>query len=117
MKVETVDHAKVACKKLTQLGTQTAIITMGEEGAVFATQTSDAEHVPNPPMSEPVRDTTGAGDSFVGALAMLSARCPTMELKEKLKRACQVASQSVTRKGTQTSYPKLEEVTCDLFLI
>jgi ribokinase len=47
-------------------------------------------------------DTTGAGDSFVGAFAFGLASGLPEELAVKL--GCAIASQSVTRRGTQSSY-------------
>jgi len=51
-------------------------------------------------------DTTGAGDSFVGAFAA--------KLKEgeeiAMKFGCTAAGISVTRKGAQSSYPSYEEI-------
>jgi ribokinase len=57
-------------------------------------------------------DTTGAGDAFVGALAVgLADRIP---LSQAIPRAIAAAALSVTRPGAQASYPSLAEV--DAFL-
>ncbi|WP_418605236.1 PfkB family carbohydrate kinase [Georgenia sp. SUBG003] len=53
-------------------------------------------------------DTTGAGDSFVGALAVELAGGAT--LQEAVGLATKVAAVAVTRRGAQTSFPTLEEV-------
>lgn len=113
MSVETIDDAKKACEKLHQLGCQTSIITMGEQGAIVSDKPGSCEHVDIEKCSS-VCDSTGAGDSFVGTLALLMARKGDLPLKEQVKRACRVASQSVEKKGTQTSYPTKEELRFDL---
>ncbi len=114
MTVETIDDAKKACKKLFELGSRIIIITMGEQGAVVSDKEGQYDHV-EVEKSSKVCDSTGAGDSFVGTLALLMARKDNLTLKEQVKRACQVASQSVEKKGTQTSYPTKEELRFNLF--
>ena len=47
-------------------------------------------------------DTTGAGDAFVGAFSFGVAS--KLEIEECLKLALQKATDSVTKKGTQSSY-------------
>ena len=54
---------------------------------------------------EMVVDTTGAGDAFSGALVCFLVEKPELELGEAIKRACYVASISVQKEGTQSSYP------------
>ncbi|CAF2741462.1 unnamed protein product [Rotaria sp. Silwood2] len=112
--VETIDNAKKACQKLHELGCRKVIITMGSQGAVILNGEGQCEHVEIEKCSS-VCDTTGAGDSFVGTLALLMAREEKMALKEQVKRACRVASQSVEKKGTQTSYPTKDELRFNLF--
>lgn len=55
--MSTIDDAKDAIAKLQSLGCRTVIITMGENGAVFATQDDPTPiHIPAPSVT-PV-DTT-----------------------------------------------------------
>ena len=114
MNVKTVDDAKKACEKLHRLGCRVSIITMGSQGAVISNEEGRYEHI-EIEKSSSVCDSTGAGDSFVGTLALLMARKEKMSLREQVKRACRVASQSVERKGTQTSYPTRDELGFNLF--
>lgn len=86
---------------------------MGEQGAVVSENQGQYEHVKIEKCSS-VCDSTGAGDSFVGTLALLMAQRKDLSLKEQVKRACRVASQSVEKKGTQTSYPTKDELRFDL---
>lgn len=87
---------------------------MGEQGAVVSEKEGQYEHVQIEKCSS-VCDSTGAGDSFVGTLAVLMAQRKDLSLKEQVRRACAVASQSVEKKGTQTSYPTKEELHFNLF--
>merc|ERR1719167_741322 len=57
-----------------------------------------------------VVDTTGAGDAFVGSLAYFISSHPTMSLQEKVKRSCSLASLTVLKAGTQSSYPYRAQV-------
>ncbi|KAF6776426.1 hypothetical protein AHF37_03740, partial [Paragonimus kellicotti] len=62
-----------------------------------------------------VVDTTGAGDSFVGALAYFVSSYPQLSTLEHVRRALWVASQSVRKVGTQSSYPNRDELHPTLF--
>ncbi|KAA3674361.1 ribokinase, partial [Paragonimus westermani] len=62
-----------------------------------------------------VVDTTGAGDSFVGALAYFVSSHPQLSTLEHVRRALWVASQSVRKVGTQSSYPNRDELHPTLF--
>ena len=75
------------------------IVTLGEKGAVLVDE--NKTHYFEAPTVNAI-DTTGAGDSFIGTFAY--------ELSESnspdscIKKAVEKASQSVTKKGTQSSY-------------
>lgn len=47
----------------------------------------------------------GAGDAFVGALATYLVTHKDQPMHQIIGAACYVATQSVTKEGTQTSYP------------
>ena len=53
-------------------------------------------------------DTTGAGDSFIGALCSCLSR--DVDMKEAMEFATRVAALTVTRRGAQTSIPYKTEV-------
>jgi ribokinase len=81
-------------------GVPSVVVTLGGAGAVVV-HDGAAHHVPAPAVS--VRDTTGAGDAFVGALA---ARLATGDdLLAAARFAVRVAAHSVQRSGAQPSYP------------
>ena len=85
------------------------LLTLGASG-VFT-----GKGIVTAPSVETVVDTTGAGDAFVGALSYFSATFPAMPLEEKVRRSCIIASDSVKRKGTQSSYPKRCDLPSELF--
>ena len=103
--VEGVDGALSAAPRLLSLGPRSAVITVGEAGAVFASGDS-TEHLPAPKVD--VVDTTGAGDAFVGALATQLARDAPLE--EAVAYAVRAGAAAVTREGAQGALPTPEVV-------
>lgn len=103
--VETVDDAIRAAEALRAEGVGTAIITLGENGALFHDGTP--VHVPafN---AGPVVETTGAGDAFNGGFATALARGD--DPIDAVRFGCATAAISVTRPGTAPSMPTLAEV-------
>ncbi|XP_053162052.1 ribokinase isoform X5 [Hemicordylus capensis] len=99
---------------LLERGCKTAIVTLGPEGCVMVSKEESApKHVPAQKVTSV--DTTGAGDSFVGALAFYLAYYPTWPLEEMLRKANRIASVSVQAMGTQSSYPYRKDLPQDLF--
>lgn len=93
---------------------QLIVVTLGEKGLVYRTQ---GESVYIAGHSVPTIDTTGAGDSFVGA--MLAQILQTNEPLSKLKRAAihnvlcfanAAAAISTTKNGAIPSLPEREEI-------
>lgn len=94
------ESARNAAQVLHNRGVRNVIITLGGEGAFLSTQeTSSVVRAP----SVQVRDTTGAGDVFNGALAV--ALCRQSEWKAAIEFACEAASRSVLKEGAQESIP------------
>ncbi len=105
LSVETLEEAETAAQKLREMGTQIAIITLGERGALLVDDEGPT-HVPA--VETRAIDTTGAGDAFIGSLAYFLAQGKA--LREAIKRANAVAAISVTKVGTQVSFPWREEI-------
>jgi ribokinase len=103
--VEGVDGALSAAPELLSLGPRSAVITVGEAGAVFADGESTG-HLPAPKVE--VVDTTGAGDAFVGALAVQLARDASLE--EAVAYAARAGAAAVTKEGAQGALPTPEVV-------
>ena len=77
------------------------LVTLGSNGAILRTSHGEIIKVTAP--NTEVIDTTGAGDGFVGAFA--AALNAGKELKTALEYAIRFASNSVGKKGAQSSYP------------
>lgn len=75
------------------------IVTLGEKGAVLVDE--NKIHYFDAPSVNAI-DTTGAGDSFIGTFAYELSESNSPE--SCIKKAVEKASQSVTKKGTQSSY-------------
>lgn len=86
-------------------GVGTALITLGEAGALLHSKTQSV-HVPAF-RAGPVLETTGAGDAFNGGFAAAIARGD--EPVAAARFGCAVAGISVTRAGTAPSMPTLAE--------
>lgn len=91
--------------ELRRLGPRSVVLTLGAAGAVLDDGERQA-HVPALPVA--AVDTTGAGDAFVGALAVGLAQAPS--LTAAVERAVAVAALAVGRRGAQASYPTREEL-------
>ncbi|WP_455661436.1 ribokinase [Pradoshia sp.] len=76
------------------------IVTMGDEGVLFY---KDGKEVRIPAQNVPVLDTTGAGDTFNGALGV--ALCEQMEIEEAIRFANKAAALSITKMGAQNGMP------------
>ncbi|KAJ4938890.1 hypothetical protein JOQ06_028356 [Pogonophryne albipinna] len=112
--VSNVEEAHRAGQELLKRGCGSVIITLGPQGCVVVeAQGSASKHVQTTSVKSV--DTTGAGDSFIGALAFYMAHYPTMPLEEMACRANQVAGVSVQTVGTQTSYPLKKHLPAELF--
>jgi ribokinase len=98
-----------AARELLARGAGAVVLTLGERGCLVV-EDGAAVHLP----VEFIRavDTTGAGDAFVGALAALLAA--GRGLADAAERANAVAAISVQRRGTQTSFPRADELPAGL---
>ena len=103
--VDGVEGALAAAPELLSLGPRAAVITVGEAGAVFAVGETSG-HLPAPKVD--VVDTTGAGDAFVGALAVRLARGASLE--GAVAYAVRAGAAAVTKEGAQGALPSPEVV-------
>jgi len=81
------------------------IVTKGSEGVSII---QDGMEINIPAFKIDVVDTTGAGDSFNGGLAVALSR--GMSLKEACEYGSAVAALSITKLGAQTGMPTSDEV-------
>ncbi|XP_043088692.1 ribokinase [Puntigrus tetrazona] len=114
MSVTSVEDASQVGLELLNKGCGSVIVTLGPQGCVVCQPTDTApKHIPATTVT--AADTTGAGDSFIGALAFYMAHYPTMPLEEMARRANCVAAVSVQTVGTQTSFPFRKDLPTELF--
>lgn len=96
----SIDEAKKCGTTLLQKGFSKVIITLGARGSLLVTAQS-AELIA--PFEVTPKDTTGAGDAFIGSFAaFLGEGLPE---KDALTRANLYAALSTTNVGTQKSFP------------
>ena len=104
--VTDVASAERAAEAFLDLGVGTALITLGENGAVFRSRDTTV-HVPAF-KAGPVVETTGAGDAFNGGFAV--ALSEGMSGEDAVRFAAATAGISVTRPGTAPSMPSRKEI-------
>ena len=106
--IEVTDFASAerACDWFLARGVKTAIVTLGARGAV-ARDASGTRTFRTPRLPGPAVDSTGAGDTFSGAL--LAGLSRNVALDEAIRLAIAASSLSVTRPGVIESIPTREE--------
>ena len=103
--IETLEDAKNAVMEIHSWGVENVIVTMGKLGSVYNDKDKFIEV-----KSREVKavDTTAAGDTFCGAIAV-SLACG-LDINEAVEYANLSASITVTKKGAQASIPYYSEV-------
>jgi ribokinase len=99
MPVATVQEARACAAALLGRGLQRVIITLGANGAVLGTA-NKLQHVP--PFRVTPKDSTGAGDAFIGSLATLLAE--GLGERDAVHHASLYAALSTLNVGTQKSF-------------
>ncbi len=100
---DSPDAAEHAARTLLDQGVGSVIVTLGADGALLVEK--DATHV-IAPVPVLARDTTGAGDAFIGAFAHHLAA--GHDRLQALQQAARYAADAVTRPGTQKSFASAE---------
>ncbi|KAG9472845.1 ribokinase [Eleutherodactylus coqui] len=114
MQVQSPSDAGAAGSVLLGRGCCLVLVTLGGEGCVIVSkQDPNPKHIATSKVK--AVDTTGAGDSFIGALAFFIAQHPQLSMEEMVKRSNHIASVSVQAAGTQTSYPHRKDLPQDFF--
>jgi len=99
--VHSIEEAKKCAAALLEKGFKKVILTLGARGSLLV---SDGVAELIPPFEVTPRDTTGAGDAFIGSFSVFLAE--GLAEKEALLRANLYAALSTTSVGTQKSFPK-----------
>ena len=104
--VVSIEDARKAGDVLLDKGVGTALITLGEQGALLH-NSEQSVHIPAVNAGTLV-ETTGAGDAFNGGFA--TALAQKQSPVDAARFACAVAGLSVTRSGAAPSMPTRKEV-------
>jgi ribokinase len=102
--VHSAEEAKKCAEALLAKGFQKVVLTLGARGALIAAQ-QGSELMPAFPVTP--KDTTGAGDAFIGSFAVFLAE--GFAENEAVSRANLYAALSTLRVGTQKSFASRQE--------
>ena len=97
--VKTAADAERCARALVEQGFTKVVVTLGDQGAVLV---KDGGATKIKPFPVSALDTTGAGDAFIGSLAVFLAE--ELPEDEALARASLYAALSTTSAGTQKAF-------------
>ncbi|RAL21370.1 carbohydrate kinase [Thermoflavimicrobium daqui] len=102
MKIETIDDCRIACQKIQARGVKNVVVTLGEQGIFYASDT-ESKHLP-PLRDIKVVDVTGAGDAFASGFLY------GMTNKEGMERSCYLglAASALTLQTYESVSPYLK---------
>jgi ribokinase len=98
--VQTLEDARACAASLLRRGFTRVVLTLGARGALLA-EAGESVHVP--PFDVPTVDSTGAGDAFIGSLAVFLAE--GMSARDAVTRANLYAALSTMQMGAQKAFP------------
>ena len=104
--IESLQHMKEIAKSFVNKGVKNIVVTLGERGALIV-NSETVEIIPTRKIT-PV-DTTGAGDAFIGSLAVFLGE--GQQLKRAVRLANDYAAWSTLKRGTQKSFLNRDEYT------
>ena len=98
--VDGPDTALIAARQLVEQGIRHVIVTLGDQGALYVGQEGEFRVEGH---KVAARDTTGAGDAFIGCFAHHWSQ--DGDMRRAMTQAVAYSACSVTGLGTQSSYP------------
>ncbi|MBA1429809.1 ribokinase [Pseudomonas orientalis] len=101
--VVSPQSAQTAARSLVDSGIRHVIVTLGEHGALYVGEEGEFQV---PGVRVEARDTTGAGDAFIGCFIHHWNR--DRHIRQAMERAVAYSACSVMGLGTQSSYPDSE---------
>jgi|SRR5690554_4478150 len=104
MPVDTLENIKEAAKLLLNKGIKKIIVTLGEKGSLLVSK--DITKLV-PAIKVKTKDTTGAGDAFIGSFATFYSE--TGNIIKAMELANKYAALSTLNTGTQKSFYSREE--------
>lgn len=107
MLISGIGNVEEAGKSILKLGCKNLIITLGKKGALVTTKEGQ---VLVPTKEIEMKDATGAGDAFIGAILAQLLNEPDKGILEIVKLANVVGGLTTTRIGALESIPTWDEV-------
>lgn len=105
VKIENEDDIKKAADVMIQKGVKQLIVTLGSKGSLYI----DKDNMKfKKSYKVDAIDTTAAGDSYTGALAVAFSQ--DKDIEEAMDFASKVGALCVTKEGAQTSLPTIQDV-------
>ncbi|XP_015919735.1 ribokinase [Parasteatoda tepidariorum] len=112
--LKKIEDAGDVMTALLKKNCSTVILTLGSQGALYQSQNEKTyTHVSARKVQ--AIDSTGAGDAFMGTLVYFLAYHNDKSLHEIIKKACEIATLSVLKNGTQSSFPEKEDLPSEFF--
>ena len=105
IEIQNEEDLLAACSKLIKKGVKELIVTLGDKGSIYFTENDYKKFIA---YKIKAVDTTAAGDSFVGAIAV--ALTNNFEIEKAIDFASKVGALTVSKHGAQSSLPFLQEV-------
>ena len=105
IEIKNEDDIKKAAKYMIDKGVKELIVTLGSKGSLYINK---EEMMFRKSYKVNAIDTTAAGDSYTGALAVAFANNNNIE--DAMDFASKVGALTVTKEGAQSSLPTLEDV-------
>ena len=93
------------CKKILEKGVKNLIVTLGEKGSILVNEKGYKKF---DIIEVDVKNTTGAGDSFIGGF--VKGLLDEKNIEEAVLYATKVSALTVTKKGASESFPSIDEV-------
>lgn len=104
MPVKTEEEIRQAAQRLVDRGLKNVIVTMGSRGSLWVTADRAVKVAAH---KVAAIDTSGAGDAFIGCFA--DEYVKSFDVLTAMKAASAFSAISVTKRGTQISYPDKAE--------
>ncbi|MDH0745451.1 ribokinase [Pseudomonas sp. GD03842] len=98
--IDSLEAARAAALQLTRDGIRHVIVTLGDKGALYVGEEGEFRVEG---LKVDARDTTGAGDAFIGCFARHWSE--DGDMRHAMTQAVAYSACSVTGRGTQSSYP------------
>lgn len=106
IKLDSQQQLEVAAKEMQDYGIDVVVITLGQQGAYYLTDTMNGIV---PAQQVKAIDTTAAGDTFIGALAAILKK-DYQNLQVAINYASHASAITVQRLGAQPSIPYKNEI-------